>query len=254
MITIIISAMTCGIINYIFDNYRTQTLVTSKPTIQVRIEVKLAQPILTAESTEAVETEVTEEAPPYDYFDENELGRDVIELDGHNIKLVKYKLPRDFNPKIDDSSFQPFMRYEKVTNKSASAYKIIHSENAYTDNYGFRRYKVNSDKHLTVDGKDDYIVALGNYYKKKGEVGVRYFVVTSTGSYTMIVGDEKSNAHTDQRNQYTTHGRGKAGVIEWVVSSNIHPDIKRHGTVTRGPIVPLQGKIKYIYKIVPTSI
>jgi hypothetical protein len=242
MVIVLMAGVICGVIN------NDLTIKLSKSISRVKMEYA-ARPIYPQEPEVQ---EIVEEFQP-DPLD-TDLGKDVIKLDEYNIQLVKYKLPRDFNPKIDDSSFQPIMRYDMVTNKRAPAYKIVHSENAYTDENGFRRYRINSEKNLTIDGKDDYIVALGNFYKKKGEVGIRYLVVTTTGSYTMIVGDEKANQHTDQRNQYTTHSRGRAGVIEWVVSKNIHPSIRRHGTVTKGPVVPLQGKIKYIYKMEPISI
>ena len=47
---------------------------------------------------------------------------------------------------------------------------------AWTDEYGLRRYKVSEDQ-FTINGKDDYVIALGTYYKEKGTAGSRYIIV-----------------------------------------------------------------------------
>lgn len=167
------------------------------------------------------------------------------------VMLVRYKLPSEVHKGIDHSSFQPYMCYSAVKNKKTKAWKILNDQNAYTDENGFRRAKIEDD-HLSL-GEDDYIIALGNYYKKKHSTGDRYLVITTTGMYTAVVGDEKSDNHTDALNMFTYHGNGKyAGVIEWIVDTvggKLSKSIRRAGSVTAGDIEELKGKILHIYKI-----
>lgn len=168
------------------------------------------------------------------------------------ITLVKYALPEQFYKYIDHSTFQPYMCYSKVTNRRTPSWRVLNSKEAYSDKYGFRRIKLNPED-FSINGKDDYVIALGNYYKKKGTAGDRFLIITSTGMYTATVGVEKSDNHTDKKHMCTFHGNGKyAGVIEWVMdvrSGKVSRKIRSAGTITSGPIEELNGKIKYIYKI-----
>ena len=176
------------------------------------------------------------------------IGRDTIEID--ESVLVRYDLPDKYYPGIDYSSFQPYMPYTAITNKSTPAYKVVRSENCYTDEFGLRRYKTN-DSQFTIDGQDDYIIALGTFYKEKGTAGSRYLIVTTTGMYTAITGDEKADEHTDAKGMFSRHCNGtKAGLIEWIVDkSALNPTIKKMGTVTYGGPEAARGEILYIYKI-----
>jgi hypothetical protein len=177
------------------------------------------------------------------------LGNKKIELQkGY---LLKYDLPDKYYKKIDYSSFQPYMSYLSITNKKSSAYKIVRHNNAYTDEKGFRRYRLN-DSDFKVNNSDDYIIALGHHFNEKGVAGVRYLVVTTEGMYTAVTGDVKSKIHTDPKNMFSQHGKKKAGMIEWVVDTkheNFNNDILKHGTVTKSDNKTLQGKILYVYKI-----
>ena len=142
------------------------------------------------------------------------------------------------------------MCYRKITDKTSPSYAITHSEDAYTDIYGFRRYKV-QEGQFSVDGLDDYMVALGTYYKEPDTVGSRFLIVTSTGMFTVITGAEKADEDTDPMNMYSTHCNGeRAGMIEWIVDErSLHSDIKGWGTVTKGPVEAIQGEIIAIYEI-----
>ena len=178
---------------------------------------------------------------------QNNIGNEIIDING--IILKRYNLPNKYYPGLDFSSFQPFMDYRTVTNPKTPSYSIVHSNNSYTDEYGLRRYKVSEDQ-FTINGKDDYVIALGTYYKEKGTAGSRYLIITSTGMYTAIAGDEKSDYDTDSKNMWSKHSNGKAGLIEWIIDINkLNKDIKSHGTITKGPIEELTGDILYIYKI-----
>lgn len=176
------------------------------------------------------------------------MGDDRIVIEDN--ELIKYDLPSKYYNSIDFSSFQPYMAYTKVRNKSTPAYKINYSENAYTDENGFRRFRTTEDQ-FTINGEDDYIVALGTYYKEKGTAGQRYMVITTMGMYTIIAGDEKADKDTDTMNMFSYHKGGTCGaIIEWIVDDKcLHHDIRHEGTATEGPVRAIQGRIMYIYKI-----
>lgn len=178
------------------------------------------------------------------------IGENVILLEG--TALIKYKLPEDFHPHMNHSRFQPYMDYRAVKNKKSGAYKILNHQNAYSDDEGFRRLRVD-ENDFSISEEDDYLIALGNYYKKKGSVGDRFLIITTTGMYTAVVGDEKSNSHTDKRNMFTVHGKNRqyAGAIEWIVDSKkICKNIKRAGSITASNNPLFQGDILHIYKII----
>lgn len=178
----------------------------------------------------------------------NNLGSNSINVE--NSTLTKYDLPDVYYPGIDFSSFQPYMDYRCITNKSTPAYKVSHSELSYSDQYGLRRFQTTDDQ-FTIDGQDDYVIALGTFYKEKGTAGSRYLIVTTTGMYTAIAGDEKSDAHTDNRHMFSQHSDGScAGIVEWIVDQKaLEPTMKRAGTITAGPVESLKGEILYIYGI-----
>lgn len=175
------------------------------------------------------------------------VGADTLNL-GTSI-LTNQILPTKYYGNIDFSSFQPYMSYKKITSKSSPAYKISHSENAYTDEYGFRRYKTNSENQITINEQDDYIVAMGTFYKEKGTAGERFLVTTTTGAFTVITGDEKADQDTDSMNMFTTH-KGSAAILEWVVDEDkLESEVKQSGTVTSSSMEALHGTITSIYKI-----
>lgn len=176
------------------------------------------------------------------------IGQDIIDFNGST--LVRYDLPDVYYPGLDYSSFQPYMPYTAITNKATQAYKVVRSDNCYTDEYGLRRYRTD-DSQFTINGQDDYIIALGTFYKEKGTAGSRYLIVTTTGMYTAITGDEKADQHTDARGMFSMHcGNTKAGLIEWIVDkSALNSTIKRMGTVTAGGPEAVRGEILHIYRI-----
>lgn len=201
-----------------------------------------------SEVTEMVEEEVIPELSPQDIMT-NALGADLIETDLGN--LTRYELPTIYYPGIDFSSFQPWMSYKVITNPGSAAYKVVTDERLYVDEYGLCRFETDPETQFTIDGKDDYVIALGTYYKEKGTCGSRYLIVTSTGAYTAITGDEKSDAHTDEHHMFSLHSDGScAGIIEWLVDTpQLESMMKRMGSVTYGPVEELHGEILYIYRI-----
>lgn len=175
-------------------------------------------------------------------------GDDIISTS--NATLVRYELPSSKYSTMDFQSMQTFMNFRTaVTKKGTSAYDVCWSENAYTDDHGFRRYRT-SDEQFTIDGHDDYVVALGNYYKTKGLCGERYLIVTTTGAYTAITGDEKDDRDTDQYKMGHIEA-GKMSMIEFVVDdwSMLDDMMRKMGSARYSSIEAFQGDILYIYKI-----
>lgn len=163
-------------------------------------------------------------------------------------ELIEYDLPSKYYTDLDFSSFQPYMDYRMITNTSSSSYKTCYSPNAYTDENGFRRIITDGYK---VDNQDDYVIALGTYYNEHMTTGSRWLVITTNGSYTATVGDEKQDIHTDAYNMFGIHGDGTvAGMIEWIVDTRyIDKSIKIAGSATAGNNPVIKGEIIAIYKI-----
>lgn len=229
--------------------YIKQEIISSSAFSAVDVDDISNDIIEVATATEHAVEVIERQQTPKEILNSN-LGNGTINL-GNSV-LTRYDLPDVYYPGIDYSSFQPYMDYRCVTNKKSPAYGVVHSELSYTDENGMRRYKVN-DNQFSIDGEDDYVIALGTFYKEKGTAGSRYLIVTTTGMYTAITGDEKADKHTDSKNMFSLHKNGScAGIIEWIVDQkNLERSMRRAGTVTAGPIEELQGDIIHIYKITP---
>lgn len=106
------------------------------------------------------------------------------------------------------TSQKTYMDYRTITSKSSKQYKL--QQDAWTDEYGFRRYG------------DYYMVALGTFYT--GDSCGKVFRITlDTGvSFTAITGDVKADIHTDELNQ---HRNGN--VVEFIVNTDAIPDMCR---------------------------
>lgn len=210
---------------------------------------------LNAESPAQHKSDVVAKTITYDpekddqYVLATSLGDGEIDLPNQEDILIKQQLPSAYYSGIDFSSFMPYESVDAITNTRSQAYKICYSENAYSDENGFMRYKV-SDDQFSIDGEDDYIVAMGTFYKDKGAAGQRFLIVTSTGMYTVITGDEKSDNHTDDMNMFTVHD-GKAAVLEWIVDRDELVDtVESSGNVKKLGNLENKGAIQYIYKII----
>ena len=178
-----------------------------------------------------------------------ELGQDTIEVDGST--LVRFDLPDAYYGECDYSSFQPYMSYKCITDSSTQAYAVSHSDFAYTDDNGMRRYQT-ADDQFTINGEDDYVFALGTFYKPRGTCGSRWLVITTTGAYTAITGDEKADVETDDLCMFSRHGDDgmTLGLIEWIVDYDlISSEVWAYGSITAGPIEAIHGEILYMYQI-----
>ena len=178
--------------------------------------------------------------------------------------LVKCNLPSDYGNNIDFSTFKPYENYKDITAKGTPAYKVTHADAAYNDGKGFRRYYTRGVNEFTINnhmdengilyGDDDYIVALGSYYIGNDfKEGQRFLVVGENGMYTVKIGDQKADQHTDSKHMYSPHnwcGKSYAGLIEFIVNTpGLEPSVKNDGTVNSSSVKALSGEIKAIYRI-----
>lgn len=167
------------------------------------------------------------------------------------IEIGSSVLTRQEIPNMDISTFQPYEDYRSITNTRSAAYRVTFSEGAYTDDNGLRRVPV-PEGEFSINGEDDYVVAMGTYYKEKGVCGIRFLIVTDVGSYTVTTGDEKADAHTGDLHMYTLHGNENqyAGILEWIVDIHKLPNMAaRMGSIHYVPFAPLNGTIQMIYRI-----
>lgn len=123
-------------------------------------------------------------------------------------------------------AFKSWMDYRTITNKTSKQYAL--QDKSETNAQGLRMYQ----------GR--YIVAMGTYYAD--EIGQEYRIYLSGGQVVdVVVGDIKSDAHTDSNRQYT---RSNESVIEFVVDADKLSEMSRKmGTVTEftGDIVRIEG-------------
>ena len=177
----------------------------------------------------------------------DQIGNDEISTNG--IILTRYSLPSEYYPNIDFQSMQPFMSYKMVTNKATEAYKMCHSDLSYIDENGLLRHEV-ADDQFSINGQDDYVIALGTYYKERSHCGERFLIVTSTGMYTAITGDEKADKHTDKHHMVHDHCDGTYSLIEFIVDTpSLEELVRLTGTLRNSSIEAFQGDILHIYKI-----
>ena len=106
-----------------------------------------------------------------------------------------------------------WMDYRTITARSSMQWKL--QQDAWTDEYGFRRYG------------DYYMIAMGTYYAK--QCG-KLFEITLENGFTFLglISDIKQDAHTDSLNQ---HRYGN--VVEFIVDKDQIPTMaKRMGDMS----------------------
>ena len=126
------------------------------------------------------------------------------------------------------SDFKSYMDYRAITNTSSTQYKM--QQEAHTDENGLRKIG------------EHFCVAMSTYY---GNIGDILYVETDKGaSWTVILSDVKSDAHTDGTHRYTVSNHC---MMEFIVDTPaMSTSVKRSGTVNS---LGFQGKICYIEKI-----
>ena len=164
--------------------------------------------------------------------------------------MTQMSLPSTYYDGLDWSSMQTWMDYRKITDTSSDAWRICRSDKAYVDNNGYLRYEVKDDE-FSLGDNDDFVVAMGTFYKTKDVCGERFLIKTTTGEYTVITGDEKDDSQTDSHNMYHDCYGNKVSVLEFVVDTrSLEHDVKRDGTVHSSTKHEMfNGDIIGIYKI-----
>ena len=105
-------------------------------------------------------------------------------------------------PSATDGSTKTYMDYKTVTAKGTPQYALLNCDKAYTKD-GFRMY----------DGY--YCVALGSYYSK--QIGTKFYITLSNGrTLRCILGDQKSDRHTDKKHQYAENNKD---ILEFIVDN-----------------------------------
>ena len=103
-------------------------------------------------------------------------------------------------PKDTTGVTKTYMDYKTVTNDATKQYALLNSEKAYTKD-GFRMYD------------DCYCIALGSYYSK--DIGTKFEIELSTGvKLNCILGDQKSDRHTDENHQYAVNN---GDIVEFII-------------------------------------
>ena len=112
-----------------------------------------------------------------------------------------------------------YMWYTTITSTGSKQY--FYRQNAETDANGFRRY----------EGR--LLIAVGQYYGKVGDV--LRITMDSGLVYEAVIGDSKSNAHTDR----TQRVAGDGSIVEFIVDKK---------TFTASQLKPYRGAIIKIEK------
>lgn len=115
-----------------------------------------------------------------------------------------------------NSGFKSYMSYQAISTTSSPQY-VLQNQYAYTGEYGIRQ----------VDGR--FCIAIGTFSNAK--VGTYVDLVLQNGTVIpCIVGDFKSDIHTDSNNMVTLHN---GCVSEFIVDKNsLHETAKKMGDVS----------------------
>ena len=134
-------------------------------------------------------------------------------------------------PKVSGSC-KTYAHYTSVTAKETAQYKLLNSDECYTD------------KETGIRMVDDcYCAALGSYYGST--MGQKYLIRLSSGEqFKIILCDQKSDKHTDDKNQYAVKNKD---IIEFYIDENYkHPNV----IGDYGILPQFEGSIVSIEKII----
>jgi len=132
-------------------------------------------------------------------------------------------------PNLPDNSMKCFMDYRTITDTSSAQYEL--QQRAITDENGFRK----------ID--DRYCVALGTYYTSY--IGEIFNVTLDNGKVIKcIVGDVKSDKHTDENHMYAI---ASDNILEFIVDADCINELsKQYGNMS---FSNLEGQIVSIQKV-----
>lgn len=175
-----------------------------------------------------------------------------IEKEDDEISLTPQTLPDEYYDHVDYSSFWAFESFDQEWSDGSDSYNFLHSKDIYTDNNGLMRKPVpDGDLKLEGEYEDDYIVALGSHYKTPHKCGERFLIITTTGEFTIITGDEQDDHDTDKHNMFIWGEKeGEARLLEFIVNEKqLNREIRSKGTVTAAPVEAFQGEIISMLRI-----
>lgn len=182
-----------------------------------------------SESTEVVVSNMTLTAPKKLKSTGVDMSNVGMHSTGFDISEMFVK-PR---PVILDSSVVPdgegvcnsanftYMAYTAVTSRNSGQYKLLYGDSAYTDTVTGLRM---------VDGR--YCIAVGTFYASK--IGTKINLVMENGGVVeCILGDVKSDEHTDPTHRYQKYD---GSVAEMIVDYNYFKSTSQYPSDLRGRI------------------
>ena len=121
--------------------------------------------------------------------------------------IIETKTTKKYRARVSGKC-KTWANYQAVTDTSSPQYKLLNSDECYTDEEtGIRM----------VD--DCYCVALGSYYGSK--IGQKYLIKLSSGNeFKAILCDQKSDRHTDKKHQYAKKNKD---IIEFYIDKAYKP-------------------------------
>ena len=224
-LVVIVSA----VLFFVSENNRAFALENDS-TYKVKEQISNEAPkeIREKETTEQSETQTTT-SEVYEVVTEE--SETVVETTTHpetQYQPAEKDATGDFSISPYASDFKSYMDYRTITNTSSKQYKM--QQEAYTDENGLRKIG------------EHFCVAMGTYYGNLGDI---LYIETDEGeSWTVILSDIKSNAHTDSTHRYTV---SNYCMMEFIVDTPaMSSSVRSSGTVNS---LGFQGKICYIEKI-----
>lgn len=239
VVVISVVVVLCAAVLFTTENNKASALEsTSIYKVKEQISSEALREVKEESKQEAVVSEVVEVGQPVSIEPEETLVEKVTESTPESVVTLKPEsepqptieenTAGDFSISPHASDFKSYMDYRTITNTSSTQYKM--QQEAYTDENGLRKIG------------EHFCVAMGTYYGNLGDI---LYVETDKGaSWTVILSDVKSDAHTDSTHRYTV---SSDCMMEFIVDTPAMPtSVKRSGTVNS---LGFQGKICYIEKI-----
>ena len=245
-----LSVATCGVVSFIAMT-ELQAYATPEE-----------EDVFEGQETQSVTSEPIEFIIPDSLtVDEETDVEDVLEARGHadgerrvrmlGSTLIPQCLPDAYYGEIDISSDWPFESMHQHWTAGSDSAIFMSQPDVYVDDLGFVRKPAPEDQfHLYGDNNDDYVVALGSFYKTKHTCGERWLVITTTGTFTITTGDEQADDDTEPHNMFIWGENGKAHFLEFMSDPKRLPsDVRISGSVTSAPIDAFKGEIISMLRI-----
>lgn len=159
------------------------------------------------------------------YDTKSNIEQDTIDSDtksdlDQNAIEYSYELYEMWTHETGNSQKMTYMDYRAITDKNSKQYELQQDPHVCINKNGFLMYRSNW-----------YVVAMGTYW---GDVGDKFIVyLDNSESIPIIIGDIKSNEHTDKLNYAHTDGH----VLEFLIDSTSAPmkkaKITKYGLINK---------------------